>query len=164
MPKGLIVEINRDDETHDILPRSAIVCRAAGDGRPLLGEHGFVDIWFEGNLHKAVNLVSFIDKIACAAGRMVTNYPTTAHNAVELGQIRVLAEYDLRRNFVTRILDEEGWRQMLDHPEVTYLAPPAPEGEVTDMALIVSEMDRVGFRHVSAPTGQVDRPFVFQLM
>lgn len=149
MHKGLVIEIDRKGVARDILHGSAIVCRAAPDGRPCLGENGLVDFWFEGNLNEAVNLNRFIEKITCAAGRMVTDYPTMARGAVEPERIAVLAEYDLRRNFVTRIVNPAGWQRMLEHPAQTYLAPPPPEGDMTDKAEIVAQMNKVGFRHLS---------------
>lgn len=163
MTKGLIVDVARDDCTRDILPGSAILCRADDNGLPRVESHGKVEIWFEGNLNEAANLNRFIEKIACAAGRMVHDYPTTARDAVEPGNVMVLAEYDLRRNIVTRIVDAAAWRRMLEHPDLTYLAPPAPDGDVTDGAYIGAEAERIGTRYLPLKqTGQAG-PWAFQL-
>lgn len=163
MNKGLIIDIMRNATTSHILAGSAIICRVGADGRPAHCDGGLIETWFEGNLHGVVNLNRYFEKIRCAAGRMVSNYPTAARIAVTPGEVRVLAEYDLRRNFVTRILDEARWRQMLDHPAQTYLAPPPPERDVTDKARIAAALNKVGFRHLTLLARPGNAPFAFQM-
>lgn len=162
MNKALIVEIDRKQGHADILHGSAIVCRASADGSPLLGKEGMVDIWFEGNLNGAENLNTYFEKILCAAGRLVTNYPTIARGAVRRSAVQLLAEYDLRRNFVTKVIDEAGWRRMLDHPAQTYLAPPQPATDVTCRAEIVAQMNRVGFRNLPLTSAPAPFPQAYQ--
>lgn len=163
MTIGLIVDLNRNASISHILAGSAIICRAGPEGQPAPDTDGLVDIWFEGNLHGAVNLNSYFEKIRCAAGRMVTNYPTAARASARPGDLRVLARYDLRRNFVTALLDEAGWRMMLDHPAQTYLAPPAPAEDVVDKAEIAAAMNKTGFRYLTL-RGRLDEgPHAFQL-
>lgn len=52
-----------------IAPRSGVVGVRDGDG---------LFVYYEGNLNGASNLNTFEERVSCAAGRMFTNYPTTA--------------------------------------------------------------------------------------
>lgn len=163
MSQGLIVEVNRDFDAYDILPGSAIVCRAGPDGGPLYNRDGMVEVWFEGNANDTDNLAGFFDKIDCAAVRMILDYPTTAKDAVLAGELVILAEYDLRRRFVTRVIDDAGWRSMLDRPHITYVAPPVPAHDVTDKDVITKALRTVGYRHLRPTTPEITWPWVYQL-
>ena len=50
--------------------------------------------YYEGNLYGSVNLVEFIDKISCAAGRLVTRYPTVAMAGIDTSSVIPVAEFD----------------------------------------------------------------------
>jgi hypothetical protein len=41
-------------------------------------DNGGVLLYFEGNLHNAENLRTYEERLACAAGRLFTRYPTVA--------------------------------------------------------------------------------------
>lgn len=58
-----------------IAPKSAVVGRPAGPGR--------IEVCYEGNLHNAANLTRFSERVACAAGTLVTGYPTIARAVLD---------------------------------------------------------------------------------
>lgn len=63
-----------------ILKGSGIVARQIDDGE-------MMKVYFEGNAYNACNLNTLEEKIICAAGRLMTNYPTIAFvvvNATDL--------------------------------------------------------------------------------
>jgi len=91
----------------DLLPGSAVICRADAAWRPLERD-GSVLFAFEGNEIAAVNLQSFVDRAICAAGRLATRAPSIAYGRARPEQIRPLARYDLDRNVILDLLDPEG--------------------------------------------------------
>ena len=70
-----------------ILPGSGIVGRSTGDG--------LIEIWYEGNAHGASNLDTFAEKISCAAGRMTSQYPTSARAVVDASSLLLVGEFHL---------------------------------------------------------------------
>ena len=70
-----------------ILPGSGIVGRSTGDG--------LIEIWYEGNAHGASNLDTFAEKISCAAGRMSSQYPTSARAVVDASSLLLVGEFHL---------------------------------------------------------------------
>lgn len=163
MTEALIVELARDRMTGPILPGSAIVCWQGDDGGPRVGAHGLVDIWYEGNAHGVENLGTYHEKIVCAAGRMAVNYPTIAKGAVDPAALTVLAAFDLRRNFVVRIIDEPGWRSMQELGKELRPAPPAPAADITAFDEIYREMEKVGYRPPPLVTNPAKLPHAYQL-
>ena len=81
-----------------IAERSGIVGRARGM---------WVDVWYEGNLYGAVNLEGWIEKVACAAGRLQDGYPTRARAAVPAEWVRRVGWYDLQTG-VAHLEDVDG--------------------------------------------------------
>lgn len=51
-------------------------------------------IWFEGNIHGAVNLVTFPQKVANAADRLLTQYPTSGIRMVSTEELTAVGQYD----------------------------------------------------------------------
>lgn len=89
-----------------IVPRSAIV------GRPLKLRDDLVDVYFEGNMHGASNLVAFADRLSCAAGRLRAAYPTVAAARLDREALLEVGEYDLDRLVVTSVTNKralEDW-------------------------------------------------------
>lgn len=70
---------------------------AAGSGIVGIERGPWCDIWFEGNLYGAVNLTRWVERVACAAGRMTENYPTSARMVVPSNWLRRVGEYDIER-------------------------------------------------------------------
>lgn len=60
-----------------LAPRSGIV------GTPCDSDGERHRIYYEGNLHRAVNLGKWAERVRCAAGRLFTRYPTAAFTLVE---------------------------------------------------------------------------------
>lgn len=67
--KILVPRTERDRATFDLAPGSAIVADE---------KDGITVMHYEGNVHGAVNLHGFGERMACAAGRKAHNYPTSA--------------------------------------------------------------------------------------
>ena len=76
-----------------IAPGSAIVGRGETDGR--------VHVYFEGNLHGAINLERFIDRAAVAAGRLEQRYPTVAQAFMPAERLVEVGTFDCDLNRVT---------------------------------------------------------------
>jgi hypothetical protein len=67
---------------------------AAGSGIVGVDADGGVDVWFEGNLYGASNLVTFQDRVAVAASRMEARYPTRARALLPAGHLCAVGTYD----------------------------------------------------------------------
>lgn len=65
-----------------IAPRSGIVMRPAPHDAP------YSVLYYEGNLHGAVNLNKWQERVMCAAGRLFTNYPTIAKSMLPAEQVK----------------------------------------------------------------------------
>jgi hypothetical protein len=111
----------------DLLPGSAIICRADPLWRPLAQE-GRVLIAFEGNEIGAVNLERFVDRVLCAAGRLAHRAPSIAYGHAAPEQICPLARYDLDRNVILEVIDPEGLTAWAGEPaqEICPERLPAP--------------------------------------
>jgi hypothetical protein len=110
-PEGMIQDLGpfrtgRGFET-DLLPHTAVLCRADPLWRPVL-DRGRVRFAFEGNANGAVNLTRFADRVVCAAGRLSTRAPNIAYGSAAPDQIRPLARYHLDRHVILKVLDPEG--------------------------------------------------------
>jgi len=67
---------------------------------------GRVLIYFEGNLNGATNLTWYRERLACAAGRLVTSYPTVAQARIPANQLHLVARYDAARYVLTDVLNQ----------------------------------------------------------
>lgn len=154
-PDGLLVQLN-EDICRELAPGSAILCEAGEDGLPVV-RNDAVEIWFEGNVHDAVNLTHFIERARCAAGRMMLDYPTTARMHVHPLKFRVLAEFDLIRGIVTSIVDAQGLASQAGAESAMLLPPETPAGG-TDNSNAVAEA-------ANLPGGRLLRvdPYVWQV-
>ena len=56
--------------------------------------NGRLQAYFEGNLFNAVNIHRWVDRVACAADRLLTEYPTTAKMLVAATDLTVVGHYD----------------------------------------------------------------------
>lgn len=79
-----------------ILPGSGIVGRSTGDG--------LIEIWYEGDAHGAANLNTFAEKISCAAGRMSSQYPTSARAVVDASSLLLIGKFHLAEGLA--VIDE----------------------------------------------------------
>ena len=130
-----------------IVPGSAILSPMTFSGQPAVNSDGWVRFWFEGNTNGAVNLVSFIDKLRCAGGRLAFNYPTIAFGAVPVDQIHVLGEFDIERGIVLRIDDQKAMDRQAGE-DTAWLCRPSPTAvsRVTDIEDIMAAHGRPGTR------------------
>lgn len=145
--RALIVSVGSPG-AHGIKPGSAIICRCDGDGNPSIDDLGRVTAWYEGNIYNAVNLTAFIERVRCAAGRMTTNYPTVALLSVPAQDITVLAEFDLEREIVTRIVRQAELNDLAGEDTSLLLAGPVSNGPITDPSAIGAAVSRAGSRLV----------------
>lgn len=65
-----------------IAPRSGIVMR------PAPNDASYGVLHYEGNLHGAMNLNKWQERVMCAAGRLFTNYPTIAKSMLPADQVK----------------------------------------------------------------------------
>jgi hypothetical protein len=165
-PKGVIQDLGpflsgRLMET-DLAPRSALVCRADAEGRPILLD-GKIPFAFEGNVNGAVNLERFFERCLSAAGRLKHRHPSIAYGAAAPEDLLPVARFDLDRMIFTEILDRdllERWSG--ETAEAVMPAPvPTPCTEVAsmrhlfDLPLSVIAMDPDATMAWKAPNGQV---------
>lgn len=71
---------------------------------------GRLHAYYEGNLYNAVNLRRWVDRVACAAERLLTAYPTTARVSVAPTDLSVVGQYDPVTGSVV-LLDTEASRR-----------------------------------------------------
>lgn len=90
----------------DLLPGSAVICRADYMWRPIAGQ-GVVHFAFEGNANNAVNLKRYADRAVCAAGRLAQRAPSIAYGTARLSHVLPLARYDLDRHAILEVLDPQ---------------------------------------------------------
>ena len=64
-----------DSTYYKVLAQGSALVGAPADAR--FGD-GNVLVYYEGNIYGACNLETFADKAKCAAGRLITRYPTVA--------------------------------------------------------------------------------------
>lgn len=61
-------------------------------------DSGRVKCYYEGNIYGAVNLQTFQDRAICAAGRLITRYPTTAIAYLTPDQLFKVGEMECNDN------------------------------------------------------------------
>ena len=92
-----------------LVPGSAIVGRL-----PLSGDApGWLIVYYEGNRHRAENIVTFADRAYHAADRLVQDYPTTAWALVPAVALVTVGSFDLRTRTVS-LSDEAALAAWLD--------------------------------------------------
>jgi hypothetical protein len=146
----------------DIAPRSALVCRADADGRPIL-QGGKIPFAFEGNVYNAVNLTRFGERCILAAWRLKTRYPSISYGAAAPEDLTPIARFDLDRMVFTEIIDPdilEGWSgETAEEVMPALLSTPCTDVEAMkhlfDMRLSVLCMEPDKRMAWKAPNGQV---------
>ena len=53
-----------------------------------------ITVYYEGNVHGSVNVVTYADRARLAAGRLLASYPTRACAAVDRGTLRQVGWFD----------------------------------------------------------------------
>lgn len=106
----------------DILPGSALVCPSE-DGMPVLDEEGIIRFTFEGNANGAVNLASFHERCLSAAGRLATRAPSIAYGRARPSDIVPVAEMDLLRYVITRVIDSASLEEWSGEKVSDFLPP-----------------------------------------
>ena len=84
----IYVPVPGSPATTFLAPQSAIV------GKRTETSTEWVTCYFEGNLYNAINLGRFHERLACAAGRCVTVYPTGALCAFPESELIIVGDYD----------------------------------------------------------------------
>jgi hypothetical protein len=118
----------------DILPRSALVAVAEGDG-PAVTEDGEVLFAFEGNAIDAANLHRFYEKARSAAGRLAQGYPSISYGRALPEQLLPVARYDLERYVFTEILDQKALEEWCGEELASWM-PPKIETPCEDMDVL----------------------------
>lgn len=90
---------------YTIAARSGIVGTPMGDSQ--------VRIDYEGNIHGASSIVTFADRVAIAAGRHTTNYPTIARMWTDRAYLVPVGQWD-ERNGVVIVNNQEALAAWLD--------------------------------------------------
>lgn len=98
-----------------LAPGSAVVARPDGPSGRVRGDAsgGIVTCYYEGNVgNRASNLMDYYSKLCCAAGRLATNYPTSAADGFRLDDLIEVGVFDAARSVVESITDPrslEAW-------------------------------------------------------
>lgn len=103
---ALVVSL-KPDALGFIAPGSAVVCAADAEGKPLVNSQGLINLFFEGNLYKAVNMEHFADKVLVAASRMdKAPGATSAQRFSKPEEIAtILGKFDLDRLVFEEVFD-----------------------------------------------------------
>jgi hypothetical protein len=142
----------------DLLPGTAVVCRADALWRPVETD-GRVPFAFEGNAIGAVNLTRFSDRALCAAGRLTHRAPSIAYGSAAPDQVRPLARYDLDRHVILEVLAPDELTAWSGEPwERT--CPPRLSAPCADPALIGHLFPLVRATLLSDPDGALLWPLV----
>ena len=95
----LVVYVPRPDSNaaQVIAPGSAVVGRPDAVREVVVDgvRTKMVEVYFEGNLYGASNLVTMGQRLAQAAGRLVARYPTTARGWFDEGDLVVVGGYEV---------------------------------------------------------------------
>lgn len=62
---------------------------------------GRIEVWFEGNRHKAANLNTYGQRVGSAAGRLSTRYPTIAKATCPVEEFIVVGEFSFSHDWST---------------------------------------------------------------
>lgn len=84
-PWGVYVPAEGTHLTNTLAPASGIVGEPTGDR---------ITVYYEGNVHGAVNLKTFADKVECAMGRLATRYPTSSVRSVKEEELLRVGTFD----------------------------------------------------------------------
>lgn len=111
----------------NIDPASAIVCAVEqrADARPPR------TAYIEGNRYGAANLQRFRERLACAAGRLAAQTPTSAIRGLDMKNYRVAARYDTRRHAFCEILDADALCAHASEPHEAIFGERLEPGAVT---------------------------------
>lgn len=142
----------------DLLPGSAVICRADPLWRPHERD-GSVLFAFEGNANGAVNLVNFVDRAICAAGRLVTRAPSIAYGRARPDQLRPLARYDLDRHVILEVLDPDGLSAWAGEP-AERICPPRLDAPCADLDMLRPLFPLVRAPLLSDPDGVILWPLM----
>jgi len=70
-----------------------------------------VEIYYEGNLHGAVNLKDWESRVVVAAGRLAVRYPTIARAVVPEHALRVVGTFDTESWSIQAVTDAAAVQQ-----------------------------------------------------
>lgn len=139
-----------------IHPRSAVVATIE-DGADM------TTCFFEGNIHGAQNLGSFHDKLVVAAGRLTTDYPTTARAVVPVDDLIRVASYDPRFLAIREITDGQrlsAWAgEVLE--SITGITLPVGRRTWAELSAVSEELRPVGARSQFAFRSRAGQILVF---
>lgn len=122
-----------------IHPRSAIVAKVEEGADTAF-------CYFEGNVYGAQNLRTFHDRLVVAAGRMTSDYPTTARALVPVGDLIHVASYDPRFLAVRDVIDGNLLSQWAGEPLESITGITLAEGRRTwsELSAVSEELRPVG--------------------
>ncbi len=67
-------------------------------GAPEQPKPGYIQIYYEGNIHGAENMKRFEEKLCHAAGRAIQSYPTIAKALVSIDDLTEIGVFDTDTN------------------------------------------------------------------
>jgi hypothetical protein len=77
--------------------------------------------YYEGNRHNAENLVTYEQRVSCAAGRLATKYPTIAFGQFNPAELQSVGLFDQSAGWVLSIHDFERLHDWVDPTETLSL-------------------------------------------
>lgn len=77
--------------------------------------------YYEGNRHKAENLVTYEQRIVCAAGRLTARYPTIAFGQFNPADLTKIGTYDAFTGWVLSVLDFQKLHEWVDRKDTLSL-------------------------------------------
>jgi hypothetical protein len=108
--------------------------------------------FFEGNIHGAQNLRTFHDRVVVAAGRLTSDYPTTARALVSVSDLIRVASYDPRFLAVRDVTDGQRLSEWAGEPIESITGVTLPVGRRTwsELSAVSGELRPVGARSMFA--------------
>ena len=102
-----------------VAPKSAIVA-AADATKPIFH--------YEGNVYNSVNLQRFVDKLTSAAGRLATNYPTSAMAAFSTSELVAVGTFNAEFNCITELTDPDALERWSGESRIDFAGELLPIG------------------------------------
>lgn len=119
--------------------------------------------FFEGNIYGAQNLRSFHDRLVVAAGRLTSDYPTTARALVSVADLIRVASYDTRFLAVRDVIDGQRLSKWAGEPIESITGVTLPVGRRTwsELSAVSNELRPVGARSTFAFRSRAGQILVF---
>lgn len=135
--------------SRQIAAKSAIVAAAESD--PTI-------FHYEGNVYNSVNMQRYVDRLCSAAGRLATNYPTTAMAAFCRSEMLAVGTFDAEFNCITALTDPEALERWSGEDRLDFA------GELLPVGLVPFSTQNERVMRAARYLGRNDREFAYRTL